>query len=78
MNHTAYSMLLQLASAHHQLYSTEKPNFPASKSELKRWIKNGALQINGYVDRDPDELIDYPVVSVVVHPKSLKRRTTLR
>lgn len=75
---TAYSMLVQLATAHYQFWSTEKPCLPASKSEMRRWIKNGSLMINGYVDRDPDEPIDYPVLSIIIHPKSTKRRTTLR
>lgn len=74
---TAWSLLMHLARAHHQFFSVEKPCLPASNSELKRWIKNGSLEINGYVDRNPDEVIDYPVMSVVIHPKSAKRRTTI-
>lgn len=40
----------------------------ASSSELKRWIQNKALIING----EPvafDEIIDFPVFSVVLFPK---------
>lgn len=72
---TAYSMLIQLAAAHHQLWSTEKPCLPASKSAMRRWILTGSLMINGYVDRDPNEIIDYPVLSIILHPKSTKRLT---
>ena len=67
---TAYSLLVQLAEAHHNLWSVERPCTPASKSELRRWILNGSVEINYSVDRDPNEVIDYPVVSVVIHPKS--------
>ena len=48
----------------------------ASNSELKRWIQNGALQIN--CERvNWDELIDFPIFSVVLFPKNDKQRTTL-
>lgn len=75
---TAWELLMTVAKLHHAVWSTEKPCQVASNSELKRWIHNGALEINHQVDRDPQEIIDYPVVSIVVHPKSTKRRTTLR
>ncbi len=74
---TLLSMLIGLARAHHALWSVEKPCLVASNSELQRWIKNGSVEVNYYCDRDPREIIDYPIVSVVIHPKSAKRRTTL-
>lgn len=40
----------------------------ASVSELKRWIQNKALIINGE-PMEFDELIDFPIFSVVVFPK---------
>ena len=42
---------------------------PVSNSELKRWIQNKALIING----EPvnwDEPIDFPIFSVVLFPKN--------
>lgn len=39
----------------------------ASNSELKRWIQNGALVINGEKALW-DELMDYPVFSVILFP----------
>jgi len=46
----------------------------ASASELKRWIQNGVLVING--ERVQwDELMDFPMISVVLFPN--KRITLL-
>lgn len=40
----------------------------ASNSELKRWIQNKALVVNGEVVQW-DELVDFPFTSVVLFPK---------
>lgn len=75
---TVLDLLVRLGKAHDALWSIEKPCQKASTSELIRWVKNGAVMINHYVDRNPKEILDYPVVSVVIHPKSNKRKLTLR
>ena len=75
---TAWSLLIHLSRVHHTFYSTERANTPVSNSELKRWIQKGSLEINGYADTDPKEIIDYPVMSIVIHPKSPKRRITIK
>lgn len=59
-------------------WSVEKPSSRASNSEMRRWIMNGSVEINGVADRDPKEVIDYPVLSIILHPQSKKRRNTLR
>lgn len=41
----------------------------ASNSELKRWINNGALVVNGEKVRH-DEKVDFPFSSVVLFPKN--------
>ena len=47
-----------------------------SNSELRRWIEQGSLLINN--ERcTPNEIIDFPLISVVLFPKSEKKRTTL-
>lgn len=41
---------------------------PASNSELKRWLQNKAMIVNG----EPvqwNELMDFPIISVVLFPK---------
>lgn len=40
----------------------------ASNSELRRWINNGALVLNGYKVTS-DEPIDFPILSSVLFPK---------
>ncbi len=48
----------------------------ASRSELQRWLQQGSILING--ERvAPDEEMDFPIISVVLFPKSPTRRCTL-
>jgi len=57
-------------------FSIEKPCKPASNSELRRWMQNGSVLING--ERvNWDEEIDFPVFSLVFFPNSPRRKTTL-
>ena len=57
--------------------STEKRGTgPASNSELGRWLKSKSLHVNGKAIA-PGDKIEYPVVSVVLFPKSKTARTTL-
>ena len=54
----------------------ENPASLASNGELRRWIRDGAVQINE--DRwAPDEEMPPLVWSLVFFPKSAKSRTTL-
>jgi ribose 1,5-bisphosphokinase PhnN len=47
----------------------------ATKSEIRRWLKNGSVVVNG--ERMVlDELIDFPIFSLVFFPSG-KRRTTV-
>lgn len=59
-----------------QFSSLEHPGTKASNSELQRWINQGSVIVNGETLK-ADELIDFPIFSVVLHPKSRKRRCTL-
>lgn len=46
----------------------------ASSSEIKRWIEQGAVLFNG--ERvTPTELIDFPIISIVLFPKGASRVT---
>jgi len=46
----------------------------ATKSEVRRWIRQGSVLFNG--ERvDERELINFPIISVVLHPKSEKKVT---
>lgn len=55
-------------------HSTERCG-EASNGELKRWIQNGAVVMNGE-KKKWDEEVNFPVNSLVIFPKG-KRRTTL-
>jgi hypothetical protein len=49
---------------------------PLSKSELKRWFKNGVIQCNGE-KLEWNEEMDFPIISFVLFPNNKKRRCTL-
>lgn len=72
---TAKKWLIELNKSC-QFVSREVPNKKASSSELQRWIEQGAILFNGErVKRD--EVIDFPIISVVLFPKSERNRCTL-
>jgi hypothetical protein len=54
----------------------EKPASPPSNGELRRWIRDGSVVING--ERwQPEEEMPPMVWSLIFFPKSAKSRTTL-
>lgn len=57
-------------------HSKQQRGKRATNSELYNWIKQGSLVLNGEICNDPKEVIDFPIFSVVLFPKS-KHRTTL-
>lgn len=59
----------------YRLWSRERNGF-ASKSEMRRWLNDGAVLFNGEKTKH-DEPIDFPLISVVAFPKSSRNRTTL-
>ena len=71
---TILNLLLDLHSVCH-FRSTEGKS-ELSKGELKRWCSLGSVLING--ERvNWDEPFDFPVFSMVLHPKGVKRTTLL-
>lgn len=60
-----------------RFWSKEKPKEPASNSELRRWIAKGSFAINGEPCTDPNEVIDFPLHSVILFPKNPLKRITL-
>ena len=70
---TAWTFLRELHSICH-FQTRERGTGTASASELKRWLQNKAIRINGETV-DWDEIIDFPIFSVVLFPK--KGRVTL-
>lgn len=61
----AWEFLRELHGVCH--FQSRERSGEASFSELRRWIQNGALKVNG--ERVSwDEMMDFPVFSVVLFP----------
>lgn len=56
--------------------SVEKPTTEMSNGELRRLISQGAVLINGE-SVVHNELVDFPVFSLVYFPRSTRKKTTL-
>ena len=56
--------------------SKEKPCTHASNGEVRRWLRDKSVLINGRAVA-PEEEIEFPVVSLVLFPKSQRSRCTL-
>ncbi len=69
---TAYEYL---KSFDHLPMSIERPCTIPSNSEVKRWLKNGAVIINGKKPKPNDE-IEFPITELVYFSKG-KRKTTV-
>lgn len=61
--------------AQFRIFSREGKIKPASKSEVGRWLKAGAVQVNGE-PLEPFETVDFPVFSMVLFPRG--KRVTLK
>lgn len=55
--------------------SIERPCTRPTKSEIRRWISQKAVLING-VTVDQNSVVEYPITQLVFFPKG-KRRTTV-
>jgi len=75
--------VLDISAACGGFHSVETPPEKASNSEIRRWIKQSAVQINGKPCTDPNAELQTPVTSLILFPKSrpkdgkMSRRTTL-
>lgn len=72
-NKTAYEWLLGLGRVGFWDVAEKKP---ASNSTLRRFIEQGAIRFNGKVVK-PNDMLDFPILSVVMFPKSETQYTTL-
>lgn len=73
---TGWVFLMKMNKIYGGFFSRERPGTRASNSELKRWLKNKALHING-VAAVWDEEVPRDIRSVILFPKSKKARNTL-
>ena len=69
-----FSVLQHLSTVF--FFWSRNANRPASNADLRAWIENGHVEINGFVSKDLDEEIDFPVVSMVLF-KGAKTQLTL-
>ncbi|QDH83694.1 hypothetical protein [Achromobacter phage Motura] len=58
-----------------QFGSREQRGKKVTRAELQRWLDQKAVLINGETVKQDEEL-DFPIISVVLHPAS-KHRTTI-
>lgn len=65
---TAFEFLKSLHEVCHFQTREGKKYGPPSKSEMRRWITQGALEVNGE-KVSIDEVLDFPINSVVLFPK---------
>lgn len=72
-NMTAYEWLRNLGPVGFWDVSEKKA---ASNSTLRRFVEQGAIRFNGKVLK-PNDKLDFPILSVVMFPKSDKQYTTL-
>lgn len=66
----AWQWLIDLHSVCHFQTREGRRSGRASNSELKRWLMNGAIVVNGE-KVGWNELMDFPISSVVMFPKNL-------
>lgn len=74
MNALAYILSLRPAIP----FSAERGNVaPPSNGEVKRWMQNGAVHINGCRVGPDDAVVSQHVRSLVFFPSSLRRTTVI-
>lgn len=66
---TAWQFLRSLHEVCHFQTREGKKVGTATNSELKRWIQNKALIVNGETVT-PEEKMDFPIISVILFPKN--------
>lgn len=69
----AWQYLIDLNTVCH-FHSRERLGSKVSNSELKRWLQNSAVQLNGRRIKY-DETVDFPVNELILFPK--KSRVTI-
>ena len=67
----ALAFLIDLHAVCHFQTKEGKKVGRASNSELRRWLQNGAVWVNGETVQWNEE-IDFPIFSLVLFPKSSK------
>ena len=72
---TAFEYLKFIKEHGYLPMSIERPCTEATNTEIKRWLKNGAVIINGKKP-DVNDVVELPITELVFFPKG-KRKTTM-
>lgn len=72
-NVTALEWLLSIGEKGFWDHSEKKA---ASRSLLRRWVEQGIIRFNGKILK-PNDMLDFPILSVVLFPKTPEKYTTL-
>jgi hypothetical protein len=59
------------------LRSTGNPGEKASKSEIRRWLQQSSVMIDGVKLTSEKTMIKFPIKSLVLFPKSETKRITI-
>ena len=75
-----YDILVELRDGWSALPLTQVSGgfIPPSNSELRRWLRDGAIFVNGGRTHTIDDVVYGEVTELVIFPKGEHRRTTLR
>lgn len=69
----AFNILLELNCFP---WSIQSNSFQPSKREVRQWLEQGAVRINGKFPK-PQDFVEFPISDLVFFPQA-KRQTTLR
>jgi hypothetical protein len=58
-------------------YATGQANTKASKSEIRRWLQQSSVMIDGVKLTSEKTIINFPIKSLVLFPKSKDKRITI-
>jgi hypothetical protein len=56
--------------------SIEKPCTVPSNSEIRRWLNQSAVLVNGVTPKAEDKIV-FPITQLIFFPKSAKRKTSV-
>lgn len=73
---TALDFLVYLRGQNISISSKTNVGKAATNSELRRWLNDGAIEINGKRPK-ADDIIKFPITSLVFFPKSNSNRRTI-
>lgn len=72
---TALEFIIDMRPAIPQSQEGEKVG-PPSNGEIRRWLQNGAVQINGKKPKSGD-IVEFPVQELIFFPKNPNKRSTI-